>query len=163
LAAAGLLQPDVHSRIAAGAVRHGGSISVMEETSLDCGRGPGGLDVRDQGNLRHQCARLDGRGPAAGLGETRPDRSRRASAGMAVPFLLWKKRLWIVAGVLVGLMFATKETFAISVLAWTGAGLLLAWEKRALIDRAALLRAWREHAPWVAASGLTAMAVAAFF
>lgn len=83
--------------------------------------------------------------------------------GMAVPFLLWNRHLWLAAGFLIGLMFATKETFAISVLAWSGAGLLLAWEKRALIDRAAILRAWRDHALWGGAAGLTILATAAFF
>jgi uncharacterized protein (TIGR03663 family) len=82
--------------------------------------------------------------------------------GMAVPWFLPDRRRWWLAGVLTGLMFATKETFAISVLAWTGAALLLAWEKRGLIDRAALLRAWREcRLP--AAVAVTAAALASMF
>ena len=46
-----------------------------------------------------------------------------------------------VHGFLLGLMFAAKETFAISVLAWTGAAVVLAIENRHSLDRA-LLRRW---------------------
>jgi uncharacterized protein (TIGR03663 family) len=60
--------------------------------------------------------------------------------GMAVLFFLTKDRRLILAGFLVGLMYATKETFAISMIAWTGAGLCLLIENRARIDRAACLR-----------------------
>lgn len=44
-------------------------------------------------------------------------------------------------GFLLGLMFATKETFAISVIAWAGAAALLLFENRRTIDRAEL-RHW---------------------
>lgn len=44
-------------------------------------------------------------------------------------------------GFLLGLMFATKETFAISVIAWAGAAALLLFENRRTMDRAAL-RHW---------------------
>lgn len=44
-------------------------------------------------------------------------------------------------GFLLGLMFATKETFAISVIAWAGAAALLVFENRRTIDRAEL-RHW---------------------
>ncbi len=83
--------------------------------------------------------------------------------GMAVPFFLWKKSRWWIAGLLVGLMFATKETFAISVIAWSGAGLLLAWEKRAMIDRAAVSAAWRDCRAALFLAGLLAAFTAAFF
>jgi uncharacterized protein (TIGR03663 family) len=46
----------------------------------------------------------------------------------------------VIAGLLIGLMYATKETFAISMIAWSGAGLCLLYENRARIDRGACLR-----------------------
>ncbi len=54
------------------------------------------------------------------------------------------KPRWIAAGVMLGLMFALKESVAISVLAWGAAGLWLALENRAALDRGTLVRAWRE-------------------
>lgn len=86
-----------------------------------------------------------------------------ACFGMAVPFLIWSGRQRIAAGVLLGLMFATKETFAISVLAWSGAGLLLAWEKREMIGKAALADAWRKHAAGSAAALALAALVSFWF
>ena len=50
---------------------------------------------------------------------------------------------FIVAGLLVGLMYAIKETFVISVLAWSCAGLCLMYGNRARIDRGVLLDTWR--------------------
>ncbi len=49
-----------------------------------------------------------------------------------------------IPGVLIGLMFAAKETFAISMIAWTGAALVLVFENRAVIGRAAIVSAWRD-------------------
>lgn len=61
-------------------------------------------------------------------------------------------------GFLLGLMFAAKETFAISVLAWTGAAALLAVEHRRLIDRP-LLRRWL----WPAGLSIAAFLLTAGF
>jgi uncharacterized protein (TIGR03663 family) len=61
-------------------------------------------------------------------------------AGMAALFFLTGNRRLIIAGILVGLMYAIKETFVISMLAWAGAGLCLLFENRARIDRGAWLR-----------------------
>lgn len=83
--------------------------------------------------------------------------------GLAVPFFLWNKSRWWIAGILVGLMFATKETFAISVIAWSGAGVLLAWDKRAMIDRATVMKAWRDCRMPVFLAGLLAAFIAGFF
>ncbi len=62
------------------------------------------------------------------------------TAGMAALFFLTGRWRLIVTGILVGLMYAIKETFVISMLAWSGAGLCLWYENRAHIDRAARLR-----------------------
>jgi uncharacterized protein (TIGR03663 family) len=69
----------------------------------------------------------------------------------------------ILPGLWVGLMFATKETFAISILSWTGAGMLLAWENRKSLTQATLMAAWQEYRVPAATSILTALAVSAFF
>lgn len=45
--------------------------------------------------------------------------------GLAVPFFFYPKSRWFIASTLIALMFATKETFVISLLAWFGAGLML--------------------------------------
>jgi uncharacterized protein (TIGR03663 family) len=63
-----------------------------------------------------------------------------ALAGMAALFFLTNGWRLIVAGFLVGLMYATKETFVISMLAWSGAGLCLMYETRTRIECAAWLR-----------------------
>lgn len=68
-----------------------------------------------------------------------------------------------IPGLCIGLMFATKESFAISILAWTGAGLLIAWEHRKSIDRAWRISAWENHRVPVAASLLLAAVSSAFF
>jgi uncharacterized protein (TIGR03663 family) len=60
--------------------------------------------------------------------------------GMAALFSLAGGARRGLPGFLLGLMFATRETFAISVIAWSGAALLLALENRQSIDPAALRR-----------------------
>jgi uncharacterized protein (TIGR03663 family) len=62
-------------------------------------------------------------------------------------------------GFLLGMMFATRETFAISVTAWGGAAALLAWENRRSFGYAAL-RPWLWPAAW---SLLTFLLTATFF
>lgn len=66
-----------------------------------------------------------------------------ALAGMAALFFMTGYKRWIIAGLLVGLMYAIKETFVISMLAWFGAGLCLMYEHRAQIDLHALTNTWR--------------------
>ena len=66
-------------------------------------------------------------------------------SGMAVIFSLAGGTRWGGAGFLTALMFAAKETFVISVLAWGAAAALLAWENRRSFTREAVLAAWRSH------------------
>ncbi len=63
-------------------------------------------------------------------------------------------------GFLLGLMFATKETFAISVLAWTAAAAWIAWENRRTIDLRTIFNKWRIPA---ALSFLTFILSAGYF
>ena len=51
----------------------------------------------------------------------------------------------VAAGFLIGLMFATKESFAISMIAWTGAGVLVALENRESLDKKTLVAWWRAN------------------
>lgn len=83
-----------------------------------------------------------------------------ATAGMAALFFLTNGWRLIVAGLLAGLMYATKETFVISMLAWTGAGLCLLHENRARIDRAAWLRL---RVPVIAALAVFLLAAGFFY
>lgn len=83
-----------------------------------------------------------------------------ALSGMLALVALSGKPRLVTAGVLLGLMFATKESFAISVIAWTAAGLLVAFENRRILDCETLARAWRAHR-LAAALGLLAAAVTA--
>jgi len=65
--------------------------------------------------------------------------------GLLVVVTLCRKRTLWAAGVFLGFMFATKESFAISVIAWGMAGVAVAWQFRETI----LTRPWREHiAEW---------------
>lgn len=50
--------------------------------------------------------------------------------GMLALTAITRKPRYGIAGLWIGLMFATKETFAISMIAWTGAGALVAMENR---------------------------------
>jgi uncharacterized protein (TIGR03663 family) len=65
--------------------------------------------------------------------------------GMATLVFLAGKPRWGIPGILAGLMFAAKESFAISLVAWAGAGLLIVWENRRSIDPATLAAAWRGY------------------
>ena len=80
--------------------------------------------------------------------------------GMAFLFSLAHFARHGAPGFLLGLMFATKETFAISVLAWSAAGALLAWENRKTLDLSAIASKWRAPA---ALSLLTFILSAGFF
>ena len=50
-----------------------------------------------------------------------------------------------IPGLMIGLMFATKESFAISMIAWSGAGVVIAWENRKKIDRAFCRSIWKAY------------------
>jgi uncharacterized protein (TIGR03663 family) len=64
-------------------------------------------------------------------------------AGVAVLFSLAGGARWGGAGFLTGLMFAVKETFAISVIAWSAAGVILLLENRRFIRADSVREAWR--------------------
>lgn len=66
-------------------------------------------------------------------------------------------------GLWIGLMFATKESFAISIIAWSGAAVMIALENRHRLDRAWWISAWQEYRIPIATSLLTAAVVAGFF
>ena len=83
--------------------------------------------------------------------------------GMLAVLALTRQPRWGIPGVLIGLMFATKESFAISVIAWTTAGLLLAWENRHHLDRQMMIAGWRQYRVPVVASLLTAAITAGWF
>ena len=63
--------------------------------------------------------------------------------GMLALISLTEKPRWGIPGVFIGLMFAAKESFAISLVAWAGAAFLIALENRRSIDRETLADAWR--------------------
>jgi uncharacterized protein (TIGR03663 family) len=63
---------------------------------------------------------------------------------LALIVLAGRPRPWI-AGILIGLMFATKESFAISIIAWTGAALLLALEYRTAIMDVGAAALWQRY------------------
>lgn len=65
--------------------------------------------------------------------------------GMLALFVLAGRPRPVIAGILLGLMFATKESFAISIIAWTGAALLLALEHRAAIMNVGAAALWRRY------------------
>lgn len=75
--------------------------------------------------------------------------------GMLALGFLSQARL-VAAGFLIGLMFATKESFAISMIAWTGAGVLVALESRKSLDKQTLVTWWSAHRKPVLVSMLTA-------
>ena len=77
--------------------------------------------------------------------------------GVAAVVSFTKKPRWGIPGILIGLMFAAKESFAISLIAWVGAGVLIAWENR----RSPAFAAWRDFRAPVLVS-LIAAAVTAF-
>ena len=83
-----------------------------------------------------------------------------ALLGMAVLLALTRKPRWGVPGILIGLMFATKESFAISVIAWSAAAALVLIENRKDFDREMITACWRQYRLPVAIS-LVAAAVTA--
>lgn len=83
--------------------------------------------------------------------------------GVLTLMVVLTKPKWGLPGVCLGLMFATRETFVISVLAWLGAAGLVALGNRAWLTRAALLAAWRNYRVPAALSILTAVLTAGYF
>ena len=83
--------------------------------------------------------------------------------GMLAMVSLTRAPRWGIPGLLIGLMFATKESFAISMIAWTGAAVMVALENHKQLDRAWWISAWREYRVPVATSLLTAALVAGYF
>lgn len=83
--------------------------------------------------------------------------------GIAALMALTRQPRWGIPGLLLGLMFAAKESFAISVIAWAAAGLLVAWENRRTLDREMLASAWRTYRLPVGVSLLVAALTAIGF
>ena len=81
---------------------------------------------------------------------------------LALMAVLTKPR-WGLPGVFIGLMFATRETFVISIIAWLGAGCLVALGKYGWPTRAALLAAWRAYRNPLLLSGITAALTSCYF
>lgn len=65
--------------------------------------------------------------------------------GLPVVLLLAGKPRFLAVGILIGLMFATKESVAVSGLAWVVAGLMVAWMARREITAAKVWAFWREQ------------------
>ena len=68
-----------------------------------------------------------------------------------------------IVGLLIGFMFATKETFAISIIAWSGAALLIALENRKQLDRAWFISNWQLYRLPLAVSLFAAALVSGYF
>lgn len=83
--------------------------------------------------------------------------------GMLALFSLVRFPRYGIPGLMIGLMFATKESFAISMLAWSGAGMVLAWENRRKLDRSFCLSVWKTYRMPIVASILTFVSCAVFF
>jgi uncharacterized protein (TIGR03663 family) len=65
--------------------------------------------------------------------------------GMMTLVLLTQRPVAGLTGLMMALMFATKESFAISIIAWAAAGALLGWENRKTLTRDTWIGGWREH------------------
>lgn len=62
-------------------------------------------------------------------------------------------------GILLGLMFVTKESIAISVIAWAAAAMVLLFENRRMVNRQSIAAAWKEWLMPFALSVITALFV----
>lgn len=69
---------------------------------------------------------------------------------------------WGITGLLIGWMFATKETLAISILSWAVAGAVIAWEKRKSPELIKHFAGWRVYRIPVGVLLLAAAASAGF-
>ncbi|MEI6175704.1 MAG: flippase activity-associated protein Agl23 [Verrucomicrobiota bacterium] len=83
-----------------------------------------------------------------------------ALLGLLAVMVLTRNPRWGAAGFLTGLMFATKESFAISIIAWTAAGFWIALENRQSLNKETLTLAWSKYRMPVAVSLLTAAVTA---
>lgn len=83
--------------------------------------------------------------------------------GMLALVLLIRAPRFGIPGVFVGLMFATKESFAITMLAWMGAAVLIVLENRKQLGRAWWICAWKDYRIPFAASVITAALVSGYF
>jgi uncharacterized protein (TIGR03663 family) len=81
---------------------------------------------------------------------------------LALAAILTKPKFGI-PGVFIGLMFATRETFAISIIAWLAAGGLVALGNRAWWTRAAVVGAWQAYRLPVLLSVVSAAVTAGYF
>ncbi len=82
--------------------------------------------------------------------------------GMMVLITLIRFPRYGVPGLLLGLMFATKETFAISVIAWMGAAVIIASENRQKLDRQTCLTFWKNYRASICVS-LVLAALSSFY
>lgn len=83
-----------------------------------------------------------------------------ALLGLLTVMILTRNPRWGAAGFFTGLMFATKESFAISIIAWTAAGLWIALENRHLLNAETLKQAWEKYRTPASISLLTAAVTA---
>lgn len=82
--------------------------------------------------------------------------------GVAAMFALIYRAPALITGTCIGLMFATKETFVISLAAWSAAGCLLLFEKS--MPRWSFIRAlYIQHRVAIALAASSALLTAAFF
>lgn len=81
--------------------------------------------------------------------------------GMAALLALTRKPRWGIPGILIGLMFATKESFAISLLAWSAAAAIVTVENRKVFAREMITLGWRQYRLPAAISLLAAAVTAA--
>ncbi len=82
--------------------------------------------------------------------------------GLAAMLSLAYRTPAIFTGAFVGLMFATKETFLISLMAWSAAGFFLLFEN-GVPHRASLHALWVQHRASFALAASSALLTAAFF
>ena len=83
--------------------------------------------------------------------------------GMLALMVVLTKPKWGLPGVCIGLMFATRETFVISVIAWLGAAGLVALGRREWLTRNALTAGWRMWRLPLVISMVSAALTAGFF
>ena len=82
--------------------------------------------------------------------------------GLAAMLALAYRAPALITGTCIGLMFATKETFIISLIAWSAAGGLLLFEK-GRPQWASIRALWNQHRISIALAASSALLTAAFF
>jgi len=82
--------------------------------------------------------------------------------GVAALFALIYRAPALITGTCIGLMFATKETFVISLAAWSAAGCLLLFEK-GMPPWSSIRARWIRHRVAIALAAASALLTAAFF